>query len=204
MKKILVISGIVALAIAGLAVGVYRANSAPLPDGFPPPTPAGEIEVKQYPAYRAAGFRDRGQLARAANRAFGPLFRHISTNNISMTAPVEARYPRNTLETTTTDAVGETEVFFLYRNTDIVPDEIASEIRIRDIPPMMVVSLGFRGGYDYENYAGRLVKLKAWLEEHPEYEITGEPRRLFYDGPYIPDLLKRGEVQIPIRMRERD
>jgi hypothetical protein len=41
------------IAVAALAVGVYQANSAPLPDGFPPPTAPNQIEVKEYPPYRA-------------------------------------------------------------------------------------------------------------------------------------------------------
>ncbi|MEM9539361.1 MAG: heme-binding protein [Cyanobacteria bacterium P01_E01_bin.42] len=204
MKKFLLISGIVAIAVVGLTLWVYQANSAPLPEDFPPPTPDGTIEIKEYPPYRAASYRDRGRLSQAASRAFSPLFQHISANEISMTSPVEARYPRSTLEATTPEDVGETEVFFLYRNTDTNPENVASDIQIRDIPAMTVVSLGFRGGYDYENYAGRLARLQEWLEAHPEYEIAGEPRRFFYDGPFVPDALKRGEVQIPIRLRENN
>ncbi len=62
------------IALAALAVGVYDAASAPLPAGFPPPTPNGQIEVKNYPAYRAATYYYRGQLSEAANRAFYPLY----------------------------------------------------------------------------------------------------------------------------------
>jgi len=39
-----------------------------------------------------------GELSIAANSAFSPLYRHISSNNIGMTAPVETRYPVSTLE----------------------------------------------------------------------------------------------------------
>jgi hypothetical protein len=40
--------------VACAAFAAYNANSAPLPEGFPEPTPPNQIEVKQYPAYRAA------------------------------------------------------------------------------------------------------------------------------------------------------
>jgi hypothetical protein len=86
------------LAVVAIAFFAYSATAAPLPEGFPPPTPEGQIEVKQYPAYRSATVRYSGELSMAANRAFDPLYRHISSNNISMTAPVETRYPVNTLE----------------------------------------------------------------------------------------------------------
>ena len=39
------------LAIAVIGFGIYSAAYAPLPEGFPPVTAAGLIEVKHYPAY---------------------------------------------------------------------------------------------------------------------------------------------------------
>jgi len=91
----------------------------------------------------------------AANRAFDPLYRHISSNNISMTAPVETRYPASTLEASEMGAPneqGEALVSFLYRSTDIYPSEIAQNIQVEDIAPMTVVSLGLKGSYDYSSY----------------------------------------------------
>jgi hypothetical protein len=75
--------------IAWFGIGMMKANSAPLPVGFPSPTAPGKIEVKEYPAYRAATYHYSGNLPDAANQAFSPLYQHISSNNISMTAPVE-------------------------------------------------------------------------------------------------------------------
>jgi len=88
-----------------------------------------------------------------------------------MTAPVETRYPADTGATS-----GEAEVSFLYRDTDTYPKEVADNIRIEDVPPMTV----------------------EWLAEHPSYRAIGSPRRFFYDGPYVPDPLKRSEIQIPV------
>ena len=70
---------------------IRDANSAPLPEGFPAPTSSGSIEVKSYPAYKEATYLVQGDLARANQKAFYPLYQHISSNNIAMTAPVEAR-----------------------------------------------------------------------------------------------------------------
>jgi effector-binding domain-containing protein len=184
------------IAIAWFAIGIYQANSAPLPVGFPATTAPDKIEVKEYPAYRAATYRYSGNLPDAANQAFSPLYQHISSNNISMTAPVETRYPVSTIEGTGT--TGEATVSFLYRNTDIYPKEIASNITIEDIPRQTVISLGLVGGYSYETYVEGLEKLKNWLSQNPSYKMVGNPRRLFYDGPYKPDIAKRSEIQIPI------
>jgi DNA gyrase inhibitor GyrI len=183
------------IALTALAIGVYGASSAPLPAGFPSPTPNGQIEVKNYPAYRAATYRYRGQLSEAANQSFYPLYQHISSNEISMTAPVETRYPDSTRTGATS---GEAEVSFLYRDTATYPKAIADNIQIEDIPSMTVVSLGLQGGYDYDSYQQGLTRLNEWLAEHPGYRSVGSPRRFFYDGPYVPDPLKRSEIQIPV------
>ena len=109
---------------------------------------------------------------------------------------METRYPLSTLESN--EKTGEATVSFLYRNTDIYPQEIANNITVEDIPAMTVVSLGLQGGYSYESYQQGLEKLKNWLSENPDYQMVGKPRRLFYDGPYKPDAAKRSEIQIPV------
>jgi hypothetical protein len=139
-----------------------------------------------------------GNLASAPSRGFSPLFRHISSNDISMTAPVETRYPVTTLEVSAAP-VGNATVSFLYRSRDIVPQEVAQDIQIENIPPMTVVSLGTRGRYDLETYQASIQRLRAWLAAHPEYTVVGPPRRFFYDGPFLPDALKRSDVQIPVQ-----
>jgi effector-binding domain-containing protein len=192
------------LAIATIAFFAYSAAAAPLPEGFPPPTPEGKIEIKQYPAYRCATVRHSGELSMAANSAFNPLYRHISSNDISMTAPVETRYPVSTLEAGemgAPDERGEAQVSFIYRSTDIYPEQIAQNIQVEDISPMTVVSLGLKGSYDYKSYQQSIKQLQDWLAQHPEYTKVGPPRRFFYDAPYIPEPLKRSEIQVPIRLK---
>lgn len=190
------------LAIPIILIGVYNAVSAPLPEGFPPPTAAGKIEVKHYPAYRSGTVSYQGQLDQATSAAFDPLYRHISSNDIAMTAPVETRYPLVTLEEGgegKLDQRGEAKVSFLYRSTDIQPQQVAEGIKIENNPSMTVVSLGIQGNYSYASYQEHIEQLRNWLAQHPEYTVAGSPRRFFYDSPFIPDAIKRSEVQIPIR-----
>jgi hypothetical protein len=199
LSQSLVIIGVVAIAATGaLLLGAYSAASAPLPEGFPPPSPDGEIEIKYYPEYRAATVQTPGDLDSAPSRGFSPLFRHISRNDISMTAPVETRYPVATLEGSMAPE-GAATVSFLYRSLDVVPQEVAQDIQIENIPPMVVVSLGTRGRYDLESYRASIERLQAWLLEHPDYRVVGSPRRFFYDGPFLPDALKRSDVHIPVQ-----
>jgi len=198
LKSLLLVCGLLILAIL---IGGYNAVSAPLPEGFPPPTSSGKIEVKQYPAYRSGTIIYEGELAQATNAAFEPLYRHISSNKIAMTAPVEARYPLVTLQErpgSKLDERGQAEVSFLYRNPDIQPQQLAQGINVEDHAAMAVVSIGIKGSYSYAIYQQHLEQLREWLAQHPEYTVNGLPRRFFYDSPFIPDSLKRSEVQIPI------
>ena len=95
LQTILIIVGLIAIPVIGF--GAYSAMSAPLPIGFPPPTPAGKIEIKHYPAYRSGTYIYNGQLSQAANAAFEPLYRHISSNNIPMTARLGNPLPHHHL-----------------------------------------------------------------------------------------------------------
>ena len=195
----LLILGSIIVGLGALFLGAYSAASAPLPEGFPPPTADGDIEIKHYPEYRAATVQVIGDLADAPSQSFSILFNHISSNDISMTAPVETRYPIATFQEDS-GSEGEAAVSFLYRSLDIVPQDVAQGIHIEDIPPMTVVSLGGRGSYDFDDYLDGIQQLQNWLAENPDYTVTGAPRRFFYDGPFIPDPLKRSDIQIPIEL----
>ncbi|MEM9451130.1 MAG: heme-binding protein [Cyanobacteria bacterium P01_E01_bin.6] len=194
----LLIVGVVIVSLGAFLFWAYNAASAPLPEGFPPPTPDGKIEIKQYPEYRSATVQVTGNLGSASSRGFSPLFRHISSNDISMTAPVETRYPTATLQADGAEQ-GDATVSFLYRSLDIVPQDVAQDVQIEDIPAMLVVSIGIKGGYRYDIYTRGIQQLQDWLAAHPDYTVAGPPRRFFYDGPYIPDPLKRSDIQIPIQ-----
>ena len=186
--------------VGALLFGSYSAASAPLPEGFPTPTADGKIDIKQYPAYRSATVQVKGDLGSASSRGFAPLFRHISDNDISMTAPVEAQYPAATLQANAATQ-GDTAVSFLYRSVDMVPKEVEQNVQVEDTPPMTVVSFGVRGGYDYGIYTKGIERLQDWLAVHPEYSVAGAPRRFFYDGPFILDALKRSDIQIPVQRK---
>ena len=73
---------------AGEPAKYYEAGdariSAALPETFAPPTAPGAIDLKVYDTYRRAVIETEG----GQNRAFWPLFQHISDRDIAMTAPV--------------------------------------------------------------------------------------------------------------------
>jgi effector-binding domain-containing protein len=174
--------------------------SAYLPSGFPEPAEIGTIKIKQYPHYRAVTYTHTGDLRQATGVAFNPLFQHISSNQIAMTTPVEARYTEISGQV---GGVVQAEVSFLYPTPNITPDSINSVVSVTNTPPMTVVSIGIQGAYTWESYEQNLQKLQDWLQEHPEYVIVGPPRRFFYNSPMTAEAIKISEVQIPIALSNK-
>ncbi|MCC6679446.1 MAG: heme-binding protein [Phycisphaeraceae bacterium] len=175
--------------------GVWYFKEAKLPAGWPEFTPVGQIQIKQYPAYREA-IITTDQTDASPNAMFRPLFEHISKNDIAMTAPVDVTY-------TQTDGHPQMRsMSFLYDIPDRGPTGEAGAVQVRDVPPAEVISIGSRGGYNDSTLTRGLAKLHAWLAEHPAYEAAGPPRYLGYNSPFIPYFWKYSEVQIPIRKRK--
>lgn len=179
---------------------------ADLPLGFPPATPEGKIEIKTYPAYRSITYEHHGNLPRASQAAFNALYRHISSNQISMTTPVEVRYPDHAATATITPTnladTGTAKVSFIYPQPDITPQQVGNDVCVTDHPAITVASIGIRGAYTWESYQQHWQQLQSWLQQHPEYEIVGSPRRFLYNSPYTPVEKKMSEVQIPIQKKE--
>lgn len=162
---------------------------APLPEGFPAPTPVREIERKIYPAYRLA----RADMQGAQNGAFWQLFNHIKKNDIPMTAPVEM---------TMDESGDEVDMAFMYEHVRQGETGQDGSVEVMDIAPMEVVSIGCRG-----NSSGRAVEaareaLLAWIEAHPEVEIAGPARQFGYNSPMVSSSRRYFEVQIPVQDRD--
>jgi hypothetical protein len=189
--------------------GAYVCGSstieAPLPDGYPEPTPPGAIDVKEYPSVRRAEFRQesaRGMNSRM-NLGFWPLFNHISRNEIPMTSPVEIEFDGvfENLETLAPQPDGAWTMSFLYRSRELGPLGEDGTVRVVDTPALTVVSVGVRGSYGMGVARDGLALLKPWLAEQEEWEPAGEPRIFHYNGPSIRDANKWSEIQIPLRKR---
>ena len=183
-------------------------SEAALPAGFPAPGPVDRVIVKTYPAHRLA----RATAGAAANGMFMKLFRHIERNKIAMTAPVVMDWPA------AGDADGggagadggggprakqrEPEAMaFLYREPLIGAagaDPADPAVVVADVPEMVVVSIGLRGGYGEDTVNRGLEKLREWLAAHPEWTVAGPPRSLGYNSPFVPDFAKYSEAQIPV------
>ncbi|RUL86305.1 heme-binding protein [Tautonia sociabilis] len=172
---------------------------APLPEGFPAPTPPDTIEVKQYPAYRSAWTKGEGMTQRSGDLMFFWLFRHISQRNVEMTAPVINTYldPEMVIDPS---KKGELTMEFLYEHPDQgEPGRGVGPVEVKDFPAMTVVALGLKGEMSPERMAEGVTRLRQWLDEHrDQWVAAGPPRRLGYHGPMTPVPQRLWEVQIPI------
>lgn len=167
---------------------------APLPEGFPKPTPVGEIRVQQYPKYRLA----RTAMTLIEGRAFWTLFNHIKQRDIAMTAPVEMGYTSDK-----DGALKKSTMSFLYRSTEQGRIEVDGKVAVSDVPAQLAVAIGLRGDATKDKVNDAKRRLEAWLQAHAdEYEATAAVRVLGYNSPFVADEKKLTEVQIPIRNKK--
>jgi hypothetical protein len=165
---------------------------AQLPLGFPAPTPVHSIARKTYPAYRMANTPSKGSQG---GGAFWTLFRHIQSNKVEMTAPVEMTYGARG------EALVEERMAFLYGDPEL--GEVGSQgaVEVVDIAPMEVLSLGCRGRSSRRRVEAGLALLENWLSQHPELEAAGPVRSMGYNSPMVPVSRSYFEVQLPIRRK---
>lgn len=169
---------------------------APTPVGWPAPTPVGELAILDYPTYRLARTSMQGPT-RGQNGAFWKLFRHIDSNKIAMTAPVEMSYSGSA------GAEQPAWMAFLYANQAIGAPGTEGEVEIVDIPAARVLSIGHRGSLSERTTLQKKSELDAWLAAHPEWEVCGPMRTMGWNSPMVADGKKYWEVQVHVRLKER-
>lgn len=188
--------------------GEYRLSElgllieAPLPEGYPAPTPPGMIELKTYPSVRRAEYSAKGSSNFGMNVGFWPLFNHIKSREIAMTSPVEMDYkptgermPLAPMQ----DAEGSWTMSFLYRKADLGPTGADGRVKVVDTPEITVLSIGMRGAYGMGTVNSGMDALSKWLSAQSQWQATGDPRGLNYNGPQVPMKNKWSEVQIVVR-----
>ena len=162
-------------------------KEAEMPVGFPTFTPVGQIEIKEYPAYRKASAPGPGK--------FWTLFQHIKRNNVTMTAPVEMDYGDPLAP-----EQNERSMSFLYERADQGSPGRHGSVDVLDIPAMTVVSIGCRGARTESAVAAAREKLSDWLDQKKvEFVVEGPMRVLGYNSPFVPRDNSFFEVQIPVK-----
>ncbi len=172
-------------------------DEAPLPEGFPAPTPPGEIRIQTYPASRAVMVEARGFFDFGLWKGFMPLFEHIDREDISMTAPIVADYPAEAER----KLRGTMQMGFFYPAVDEGEAGPDGEVEVTDLAGRSYVSIGVIGYYSLRSYREAVAQLEAWLDEHGYlWEADGAPRRLLYQQPKLSNAFELySEVQIPIK-----
>lgn len=158
-------------------------REAALPEGFPTYTPAGVIEVKQYPASRMA-----------VGQGFWPLFAHISRNRVAMTAPVQMEYEKNE-----GGKLAAKSMAFLYERADQGQIGKQGSVEVIDAPKETVVAIGVRGLRTRQNLGDANQRLMKWLEANPKYEAAGPVRVMGYNSPFVPPNQQFFEVQVSLK-----
>lgn len=164
---------------------------AETPGGWPTFTTVGEVELKNFPAYRMARVPMGETAVLSGNRAFWKLFQHIQTHNIAMTAPVQMDYPRG----------GEATMAFLYGDGVTGPEKVEDGVTVVDFEPGLYLSIGLRGSLRPASVVVARATLDAWLKEHDDYEALGGYRTLGWNSPMVPRDRTYHEVQIPVRRK---
>jgi hypothetical protein len=160
-------------------------KEAGLPKGFPTFTPVGVVEVKEYPAYRMA----------VAGK-FWTLFRHIQSNNISMTAPVEMRY-----SSSSSGELLQQSMAFLYGNAQTGELGKKGNVDVVDVGSLKVVAIGVRGKRSQATLDRAYQYLTRWIKANPDLEASGSPRVMGYNSPMVRQADSFFEVQIPLRAK---
>ncbi len=175
-----------------LAEGFRPIKEAEMPVGFPDYTPVGQIEVKQYPAYRKA--------TASGGAAFWTLFSHIKQNNVTMTAPVEMYYGDPLSRNSKNRSMS-----FLYERPDQGSVGKQGSVEVIDVPAMKVVSIGCRGSQTSSAVAEAREKLLKFLAENKDgYTAAGPMRVMGYNSPFVPRDRNFFEVQIPVTTSKPD
>ncbi len=193
-----------------LADGQYQLAEAgvgietPLPEGYPAPTPPEMIELKTYPAVRRAELSGKGASDMGMIKSFFPLFNHIKKQEIEMTSPVEMEYRRGGDDKPLTKVPltdGDWTVSFLYRKSDMGQAGKDGQVKVVDVPEIVVVSIGMKGAYGSGVVQQGLEALQQWFAGQDAWEPTGDPRSLMYNGPGAPFEHQWMEVQVPVRQK---
>jgi len=163
---------------------------AALPLGFPGPTPVREIELKQYPAYRSVSTNLNGD---DPGGAFWKLFKHITSNDIAMTAPVEMSYDSSG------DDLRETKMAFLYGEPQVGTPGHDGVVEVIDANAGWVVSIGCRGRETDAKIREAQDQLVAWIAARPELNTEGDLRVMGYNSPMVFGEKRYFEVQLPVQ-----
>lgn len=161
----------------------------------------GDVQIREYKPFIIARTRVESTMERAGNEGFRRLAGYIFGGNesgekIAMTAPV-AQSP-------VPEASDDGQAWWL---TFMMPGKYSLETLPRPQDPRVeLVSTGsslmavlpYRGSWSVARYQTHEARLRAVVDEMPDWHASGEPVWSRYDPPMMPWFMRRNEVAIPI------
>lgn len=162
------------------------------PAGFPEFRAVNEIELRHYPRYRMVQTAMRG----GSMAAFWPLFRHIESNHIAMTTPVQMDWQEQA------DAVDRpVRMAFLYGDPDRSPGRADRGVEVVDVPAQWVLSVGAIGDDQRQVVEALHRRLLACAAANAtRLAPAGPPRTMGYNSPMVSRERRYFEVQLPVRL----
>ncbi len=154
-----------------------------------PPTAPGVAEFKTLPAGMLLKTTAQGSYFDQSGQLFRPLFSYISTHQIAMTTPVEAKID------------GAAMYFWVAASEQPKVAGNAAGVEVIRIPERRVASLGVRGAYTRANFEQARGELLAWLAHQPGMEAAGEPYAVYWNSPFTLWFVKQSEVHVPVHPR---
>ena len=154
-------------------------------------TPVGQIKVLNLPTRVALEASTNLSYFDENNGLFRKLFRYIGANDISMTTPVEAD-------------INPGKMRFFVGNKDLKKKFGDSEqVKVKNLPPTKVISIGIRGGYTEKRFLENEQKLLDWLSNNKAFIKSGDAYGVYWNGPFVPSFMKRSEVHLPVKAKTK-
>lgn len=190
------------LAVGGVTACAVVAGSVETPT-YAAVAGAGDFEVRDYPAARAAEVTRSGDRGGAVRAAFSPLASYIFAkerpgDKIAMTAPV-TQAPSESAAAPS----GEWTVRFLmpakYTLADL-PAPAQADVRLVEIPPRRMAAVRFSGSWTDAAFGEQTARLREWMATQG-LTAVGAPVYAYYNDPFTPSFLRRNEVLIEVQQR---
>jgi hypothetical protein len=172
----------------------------------------GAFELREYGARVVAETRVSGEWGEAGNEGFRRLAGYIFGKNkgrgkIAMTAPVGQRSePTESAKIAMTAPVAQrregstwTVAFTMPEGESLatLPEPEDSRVVLKELPPVRVAVVRFRGRWTPENMNERSEALRAWASKRG-LAVSGDAEVNRYDPPWIPWFLRRNEVWLTV------
>ena len=168
-----------------------------------------KFELRQYEPYLVAETMVEGDFDTVGNEGFRRLFDYISGKNrkqqsISMTAPVSQEAESEKISMTA--PVNQVRVGEKYRITFVMPAKYTMEtlpeplddrVKLQAVPGQLIAALRYSGTWSKDRYEEKKIRLQALMRQKG-LEAAGEPIFARYNPPFMPWVLRRNEVLIPV------